>query len=50
MPLTLKKLKWHIALGLSVCVYVFVCVSVLVFEKKTVRFFEFHKQIPYKNS
>ena len=34
MPLTLKKLKGHIALGLSVCVCVCVCVSVRPLPKK----------------
>ena len=35
MPLTLKKLKGHTALGLSVCVYMYVvvCVSVRLLKK-----------------
>ena len=40
MPPTLKKLKGHIAFGLSVCV--------CALEEKKVRFFKFHKQIPHQ--
>ena len=46
-----EKVEVAYCFGLvRVCVCVSVCVSVLVFEKKSVRVFEFHKQIPYKNS